>query len=61
MFEKAAHKSYFVGVTKHDPAKLTCPARNWTKRAGIIAFLFFLGKGLIWLGIIALGAYYSID
>lgn len=38
--------------------KLTCPARKWTKRAGIIAFLFFAGKGLVWLGLAAAGAYY---
>lgn len=43
------------------PEKLTCPARKWTKRAGIIAFLFFLGKGLVWLGVIAAGAYYSFN
>ncbi len=41
--------------------KRTCPARKWTKRAGIIAFLFFLGKGLVWLGLIAAGAYYSLN
>jgi hypothetical protein len=41
--------------------KKSCPARKWTKRAGIIAFLFFLGKGLIWLGLIAVGAYYSLN
>ncbi|HQX55237.1 MAG TPA: hypothetical protein PLP07_04875 [Pyrinomonadaceae bacterium] len=41
--------------------KNVCPARKWTKRAGIIAFLFFLGKGLVWLGIIAAGAYYSFN
>lgn len=40
---------------------MTCPARNWTKRAGIIAFLFFLGKGLVWLGLIAVGTYYTLD
>ena len=40
--------------------KLSCPARNWTKRAGIIAFLFFLGKGLIWIGAIV-GAYYAVN
>jgi hypothetical protein len=38
-----------------------CPARKWAKRAGIIAFLFFLGKGLIWLGLLAAGAYYAIN
>jgi hypothetical protein len=34
--------------------------RKWAKRAGIIAFLFFLGKGLVWLGIAAAGVYYSL-
>jgi len=43
-----------------DAAKRTCPARKWTKRAGIIAFIFFLGKGLIWLGAIA-GVYYTLN
>ncbi|MBP6004814.1 MAG: hypothetical protein KA746_15390 [Pyrinomonadaceae bacterium] len=44
-----------------DVNKKTCPARKWTRRAGIIAFLFFLGKGLVWLGLIAAGAYYSFN
>jgi len=39
-------------------SKLSCPARKWAKRAGIITFLFFLGKGLIWLGVFAAGAWY---
>ena len=30
------------------------------KRAGYIAFLFFLGKGLVWLGVAAAGAYYTL-
>jgi hypothetical protein len=34
---------------------------KWTKRAGIIAFLFFLGKGLVWLGIAAAGVFYSLN
>ena len=41
--------------------KQKCPARKWTKRAGIIAFLFFLGKGLVWLGVAAAGAYYTFN
>jgi hypothetical protein len=44
-----------------EPAKKKCPARKWAKRAGIIAFLFFLGKGLVWLGVIAAGAYYAFN
>lgn len=38
-------------------SSLSCPARKWAKRAGIITFLFFLGKGLIWLGVFAAGAW----
>lgn len=41
--------------------KLTCPARKWTKRAGLAAFLFFLVKGLVWLGVAAAGAYYTLN
>jgi hypothetical protein len=46
---------------EQDPKKMVCPARKWTKRAGIIAFLFFLGKGLAWLGVAAVGAYYTFN
>jgi hypothetical protein len=35
-------------------------ARRWGKWAGIVAFLFFLAKGLLWLGVIA-GAWWAID
>lgn len=44
-----------------EPNKKRCPACKWTKRAGIIAFLFFLGKGLMWLGVAAAGAYYALN
>jgi len=46
---------------QEDPAKRKCPARKWTKRAGIIAFILFLGKGLLWLGLAAAGAYYTFN
>ena len=59
--EKTTQKRYFVNVMPDEPKKLVCPARKWTRRAGIIAFLFFLGKGLAWLGVIAAGAYYSLN
>ncbi len=48
-------------VMQDDQTKMKCPARKWTKRAGLIAFLFFLGKGLAWLGVVAAGAYYSLN
>jgi len=34
---------------------------KWTRRAGIIAFLFFLGKGLAWLGVALAGAYFYFN
>lgn len=46
-------------MEKDEPINRICPARKWTKRAGIIAFLFFLGKGLVWLALAAAGIYYS--
>jgi hypothetical protein len=40
-----------------EPEKMESRTRKWTKRAGIIAFLFFLGKGLLWLGMLIAGYY----
>ena len=48
-------------MQREEPTKRKCPARTWAKRAGIVAFLFFLGKGLIWLGLLAAGAYYAMN
>ena len=36
------------------------PAMKWAKRLGAGAFLFFLIKGLLWLLIPALIAYFSL-
>lgn len=44
-----------------DTAKPVSPAHRWTKRAGIIAFVLFLGKGLLWLGLAAAGACYTFN
>jgi hypothetical protein len=41
--------------------KYSLPAGKWTKRVGIVTFLFFLGKGLVWLAIITAGACYALD
>ncbi len=46
---------------QEEPQKKTCPARKWTKRVGLVASLFFLAKGLLWLGIAAAGAYYTLS
>ncbi|MGB5013540.1 MAG: hypothetical protein WBO68_05875 [Pyrinomonadaceae bacterium] len=48
-------------MTYDEPTKRTFSARKWTRRAGKMAFLFFLAKGLVWLGIAAAGAYYTLD
>lgn len=36
-------------------------AAKWTKRFGAMAFLFFLIKGLLWLIVPALIAYFSLN
>jgi len=59
--EKPTRKRYFVKLMQEDPQKRKCPARKWTKRVGLIATLFFLAKGLVWLGIAAVGAYYTFN
>ena len=44
-----------------ESAKQAHPAHKWAKRMSIIAFLFFLAKGLLWLGAIIAGAYYTLN
>ena len=40
---------------------MTSPnAKRWGKWAGLVAFLFFLAKGLLWLSVIA-GAWWAVD
>jgi hypothetical protein len=46
---------------QEEPQKETRPALTWTKRVGIAAFLFFLIKGLLWLIVPALIAYFSLN
>ncbi len=31
---------------------------RWFKRIGLVAFLFFLGKGLLWLAMFAVAAWH---
>jgi len=35
-------------------------AERWTKRVGIAAFLFFLIKGLLWLIVPAIVAFFAV-
>jgi hypothetical protein len=41
--------------------KRKCPARTWIKRFGAAGFVFFLVKGLLWLIVPALVAYFSLN
>jgi len=34
--------------------------KGWGKWAGVVAFLFFLVKGLFWLGLLA-GAWWAVE
>ena len=43
-----------------EPGKRKCPAVRWTKLFGVAAFLFFLIKGLLWLIVPGLIAYFSL-
>jgi hypothetical protein len=46
---------------QENPAKRRCPARTWVKRFGAAGFVFFLVKGLLWLIIPAVVAYFSLN
>jgi hypothetical protein len=35
-------------------------AERWTKRVGLAAFLFFLIKGILWLVVPAIVAYFAL-
>jgi hypothetical protein len=43
------------------PRDKTCPARSWVKRFGVAGFVFFLVKGLLWLILPAIIAYFSLN
>lgn len=42
------------------PRKRKCPAVGWVKRFGVAGLLFFLVKGILWLLVPALIAYFSL-
>jgi hypothetical protein len=45
---------------QEQPKKEKYPANAWIKRFGVAGFLFFLIKGLLWLIVPALIAYFSL-
>lgn len=38
---------------------MSVPSRNWMRRLGLAGFAFFLLKGLAWLAVPAVVAYFS--
>lgn len=44
-----------------EPDKKNYPAARWLKRFGVAGFLFFLIKGLLWLIVPALIAYFAVN
>lgn len=44
-----------------DPKNRKCPAVGWVKRFGVAGFLFFLIKGLLWLIVPAVVAYFAVN
>jgi len=39
---------------------MSSSAERWTKRVGVAAFLFFLIKGILWLILPAIVAYFAL-
>ena len=60
MIEKAWTAQYLLYTVQDRQPEQESSSGVWAKRAGIIAFLFFLAKGLAWLGLAA-GAYFSFN
>jgi hypothetical protein len=52
---------YFRKRMQEEPQKKKCPAKTWVKRFGAAGFVFFLVKGLLWLIVPALVAYFSLN
>ena len=61
MIEKGSPAQYLLNTVQERQPQQESRSSVWTKRAGIIAFLFFLGKGLAWLGLAVAGVYFSFN
>ena len=44
-----------------EPKNRKCPAVGWVKRFGVAGLLFFLIKGLLWLIVPAVVAYFTVN
>jgi len=58
-FENGRVKFYRLGMQQEDLRRVSATER-WTKRVGVAAFLFFLVKGLLWLIVPAIVAYFTV-
>lgn len=58
-FENRQQKSYFMSRMHEQSQKEKHSGAGWIKRFGVAGFLFFLIKGLLWLIIPALAAYFA--
>lgn len=45
---------------QEDGSHTRSTAERWTKRVGLAAFLFFLIKGILWLIVPAIVAYFAL-
>ncbi len=43
-------------ISEHARPRPACPLPKAVRRIGAVAFVFFLVKGLLWLGLFGLGA-----
>lgn len=50
-----------ISQMEQKPSGKRCPAKTWIKRFGAAGFIFFLVKGLLWLIVPALVAYFSLS
>jgi hypothetical protein len=61
MVEIQLSKTLFYIGMEDVQEKKKCPAKTWVKRFGAAGFIFFLVKGLLWLLVPAVIAYFSLN
>jgi hypothetical protein len=60
MFEKFDQTVYFRKIVQEQPQKNESSFSRLIKRLGVAGFLFFLIKGLMWLIVPTLVAYFAL-
>jgi hypothetical protein len=59
LFENPSINYYRLSMRK-EGTHISSPAERWTRRVGVAAFLFFLIKGILWLIVPAIAAYFAL-